>query len=242
VGMGLDDYAPHDAAALLQTIDTSTALIIPHQHPGGDWTGPDRDKMRLVEMYSHWGGFERPDGEPPFCMGKHRPGGSVSDALASGMRLGFVAGSDDHTGHPGNSFFWVFGDCPGGLTGVWATDLSTDSIWHALHDRACYATTRARILVKFTVNGAMMGSQIRLSSPGEPRRLEAEVHGTADIDEVCLIRNGETVFSETPGCLDVQVAFADEERLEGGDDCYYYLRVTQSDGEMAWASPVWVSA
>jgi len=240
--MGLDDFQPHDAASLLKAVDTSTGLIIPHQHPGGDWSGPDRHKMRLIEIYSHWGGFEHPDCEPPFCMGKHAPGAPVSEALASGMRLGFVAGSDDHTGHPGNSFFWVFGDCPGGSTGVWATDLSTEAIWQTLHERACFATTRARILVKFTVNGAMMGPEIRLPSSGAPRHIEAEVHGTADIDELAVIRDGETVYSTTPARLDARVAFTDEEPFVGRDACYYYLRVKQRDGEMAWASPVWVSA
>jgi hypothetical protein len=28
---------------------------------------------------------------------------------------------------------------------------------------------------------------------------------------------------------------------ESGDANYYYVRVLQADGEMAWSSPIWVS-
>lgn len=33
--------------------------------------------------------------------------------------------------------------------------------------------------------------------------------------------------------------FADTDRFNG--EGFYVLRVTQSDGEMAWSSPVWVT-
>ena len=38
--------------------------------------------------------------------------------------------------------------------------------------------------------------------------------------------------------LDQAFGFSDQTRLKPGD--YYYLRVTQVDGEMAWSSPWWV--
>jgi hypothetical protein len=241
-GMGYDDFRPIDNAAFLEAMDTSVALIIPHMHPGGDWQGRNREKMRLVEIYSQWGCFEREDCKPRFCMSTYPPGGLVSEALSSGIKLGFVAGSDDHTGHPGNSFFWLFGNCPGGLTAVWATERSQEGIWRALHERHCYATTRARIAVRFSVNGGPMGSELRLSSPTEPRRIEAEVHGTADIDAIAVVRNGASFASTAPSDPDVQVAFADDTAIPDGETWYYYLRVEQADGEMAWVSPVWVSA
>jgi hypothetical protein len=36
----------------------------------------------------------------------------------------------------------------------------------------------------------------------------------------------------------VKFSFQDDDFV---DDCYYYVRVTQVDGEEAWASPIYVS-
>ncbi len=40
------------------------------------------------------------------------------------------------------------------------------------------------------------------------------------------------------GALDQPIAYTDPEPPADGD--YYYLRVTQLDGRMAWSSPWWV--
>jgi len=240
-GMGYEEFRPQDSADLLRQVDTSKALVIPHQHPGGDWGVEGSGKMRLVEIYSHWGCFERPGCERPRDLGAYTEGSFVSEALAAGVRVGFVAGSDDHTGHPGNSFFWCYGNHPGGLTGVWAPDLTPEAAWQALYNRSCYGTTRARIVLRFFVNGAMMGSEIVLSAKDEPRHIEVEVHGTADIEEICVVRNGEMFGGTAPGALDAHLILVDEDPIPDGLAYWYYLRVKQEDGEMAWSSPVWVS-
>jgi hypothetical protein len=239
-GMGSDDFEPRDSAALLRFIDPKDVLIIPHQHPGGDWEDPNRAKMRLVEIYSHWGAYEHAGVARPFCMGGYQRGSLISEALAAGMRLGFVAGSDDHTGHPGNDFYNWFGDYPGGLTAVWADALTPEAIWQALYQRRCYATTRARIYLAFSLNDAGMGAELRLPC-GASRRLAAEVHGTAPFDEVTVVRNGEALASERPGSPDYYLALTDADPLPDPANTWYYLRVIQRDGEMAWSSPIWVS-
>ena len=38
--------------------------------------------------------------------------------------------------------------------------------------------------------------------------------------------------------MDVEFEYTDTESAEEGD--YYYVRVTQLDGGMAWSSPIWV--
>ena len=195
-----------------------------------------------MEIYSHWGAYENRESDRPFAFGKYPRGSLVSEALAAGLHLGFVGDSDDHTGQPGNDFFWRLGGYPGGLTAVWAAELTPTAVWQALYNRSCYATTRARILVKFFVNGSMMGSELRLSSPDEKCHLQAEVYGTAKIEELTIIRNGQVLISNRPDCCDAQLSFVDSESLpEKNNGYYYYLRVKQQDGEMAWTSPVWVS-
>jgi hypothetical protein len=106
-----------------------------------------------------------------------------------------------------------------------------------LRQRRCYATTRARIIDSFFVNGAAMGSEIHIAKPTTSRSIRARVHGAAEIEELCIMRNGRTLKAFHPRRLDVELEFEDGEAMERG---WYYLRARQTDGEMAWSSPVWV--
>ncbi len=38
---------------------------------------------------------------------------------------------------------------------------------------------------------------------------------------------------------ELEFQYADQDQAPG--ESYYYLRVAQKDGEMAWGSPVWVN-
>lgn len=238
-GVSRDDHRSMASPELLDTIDLSRQMIIPHQHPGGVWDVAGREKMRVVEIYSHWGGFERPGCEHPLVTGPYPPGAFVSEALAAGMRLGFVGGSDNHTSHPGNDFLWPHGNYHGGLTAIWAADNTAEALSEALYRRQCYATTRARIWLRFSVNGAQMGAELKLAARDEARCIEAEIHGTSPILEVSVMRNSEFIETWTPDDWDFTVSWADEAPLSGRGWDYYYLRVKQTDGEMAWSSPVW---
>ena len=240
-GVSRDDYHAMSTAELARWIDPQRHLLIPHQHNGGLWDDPSVAKMRLVEMYAHWGAFERPGGERPFAMGQYPPGALVGDALDAGLRLGFVGGSDTHSAHPGNDYLWPHGNMPGGLTAVWAPDLSARSLFGALSQRSCYATTRARIWLRFSVNGAPMGSELTLESPTEPRLVHVEAHGTAPLAEVSLIRSGETLCAWHPNDWDFDAEHADDAAPSARGWDYYYVRVKQCDAEMAWSSPIWVS-
>jgi len=240
-GVGRDDFRPMTSEELLETIDTSRQMIIPHQHPGGVWDGPGREKMPVVEICSHWGCFERPGCERPLATGPYPSGASVSEALGTGLRLGLVGGSDNHTSHPGNDFLWPHGNYPGAMTAIWAAGVTPEALFEALYRRHCYATTRARIWLSFSVNGLMMGSEIRIAVPDEPRRLEAEVHGTAPLTEVSIMRNSEFLKTWSPDDWDFLVSWTDDSALSERGWDYYYLRVKQKDEEMAWSSPVWVA-
>lgn len=183
-----------------------------------------------------------------------RPEGFVQRALAMGRRLGFVGGGDDHDGHPGDPV--ATGAEPfryrDGLMGVWAPELTREAIFQAMYDRHTYATTGARIIVLFRVSGAFMGEELRLADQPElaqRRTIEAFVAGEAKLAQVEVIRNNEVVHYFRPEGSDTTLEWTDDELLEPlaltpCDDrerfVFYYLRVLQSDGEMAWASPVWV--
>ena len=56
-----------------------------------------------------------------------------------------------------------------GLAAVWAKELTRRSLFEALQARRTYALTRARIVLRMTVNGAPMGSELPESEKAEIR-------------------------------------------------------------------------
>jgi NAD(P)-dependent dehydrogenase (short-subunit alcohol dehydrogenase family) len=66
----------------------------------------------------------------------------------------------------------------------------------------------------------------------------ATVHACAKIAKLEVIKDGIAVYSVTPGILDTELIWTDPEDLKSEHS--YYLRVTQEDRQMAWASPVWL--
>jgi len=241
-----------------------------------DWKDHDPQVERLVEIYSIWGNSEMSadQGNPlpirnarwnnPALM-KHKgisppahpnksdekPVGFVQNALAQGWRVGFTGGGDMHLSHPGNDVRKGHPptDYKAGLTGVWAADKTRESIWDALINRRCYATTSARMILRFSVNSHPMGSEF--AADDKAREINLYVCGTENIQKVDIICNNQTVHTVSPdGQREIRVAWKDERdfqkiAMEPAKWCskpfvFYYARILQVDGEMAWVSPVWM--
>jgi hypothetical protein len=84
-----------------------------------------------------------------------------------------------------------------------------------------------------------MGSEILAN---EPPRISVFVRGTHALRSIEIIRNG-NVFSGIdmrPGesIPELKTELVDS-LIIPGETQYYYLRVTQEDGNMAWSSPIW---
>jgi len=153
-------------------------------HVGGRWADlrrPNPDLAQAVEVHSNWGTFEW----------------FLKDAFSRNMRIGIVANSDDFRGRPGASYpasDWAGGY--GGLTAVYAKKLDRDSIWEALKERHCYATTGSRIYLDVLMNKEIpMGEVIKDT---QAKDLFVSVAGTAPIERID-VRNGmEVVYSVHP--------------------------------------------
>lgn len=161
------------------------------------------------------------------------PGYTVQEALARGMRLGFVGESDTHQGMPGS----------GPLLGVHVEELSRPAIVQALRERRTSATTGARIEFReFSVAGTPLGGEVVASGPRVTVRLVIE--GTAPVVSVELIcghRGAATPFPsvmlERPETRSVEI----EVEIDlPHKPCFLYPRVLQADRHLGWASPVWI--
>ncbi len=160
----------------LKKIDSvENILVIPHAHNPGDWNTSDDEVQRLVEIASVHGNFE--------YFGNRY--------LQNGYRVGLIGASDDHAGHPGSSS--PLFATRNGLAAVYAEGPTREAIWESLRGRATYATSNAqRIVVRMTVGDQPVGTSLPIARAPV---MEARVLGTAPIDHIDVVRNGEVVFS-----------------------------------------------
>jgi len=264
-----DDGCYPSPKDLFRALRGRAALVIPHHTAeiGNhcDWKDHDVEKERLVEIYSCWGNSERSvhQGNPYPTRGEggidsgEVPAGFVQRALEIGWRVGFTAGGDDHQGHPGDQIIHAKKkynySYKAGLMALYASENTREAIWEAMWNRRCYGTTGARIIVDFQLSGRPMGSELLLSEHPElasMRRLNVAVHGTERIKSVEIVRNNSDVYTYHGNGPDVTFEWDDTDALAdvnypSAPYCprpftFYYIRVTQIDGEMAWASPIWI--
>jgi len=215
------------------------ALIVAHHTLNGvSWDDYHPEFEKVVEIYSMWGSSEYA-GNP--VWDKPVTGMSVQEILATGAKVGFTGGSDCHHGQPDvNSHPSRFTNIyyKGGVTAVIVPELTREAVFSAMERRRCYATTGERIVVEFEVNGHQMGEEIEVGK-GEKRVVKVRVLGTGAIAMIDVVKNNANAFVHE-GEGEVEAFEWVDEAAERETD-YYYVRVTQEDGAMAWSSPVWVS-
>lgn len=220
----------------------------------------DPDFERVVEIYNAWGSSELSKKEgntlPITSNGqtgtKESAEGSIQKALQRNCRFGFVAGGLDDRGIFGDLFESDQEQYMPGMTGIIAPTHTRDALFEALYQRSCYATTGERMIVGLYLAGIPMGKETSTAEkPGlvVNRHLSGYAAGTTKLKKVELIRNGKVIQTFTSDTYHLEFAYDDMEPLEkvciNAKDkkplfVYYYLRVTQEDGNMAWSSPIWV--
>lgn len=227
------------------------ALIIAN-HPasagwGFDWMkGHDPEVERLVEVYSNGGSYEMPSGPghdfPTRKVKNPSPGNYTVDGLKKGFRLGMIGTGDVHDGRPGDSLHALqkspesYKDIlEDGLMGVWAGQLTRQSVFNALWNRRVYGTTNNRTWLKFSINGQPMGSEF--STTGK-LNIKVEAASSLNIQRVELIKEGEVVQYFEPGKMQM-VWDPKGESLR--KDTWYYVRLIMDNENLAWSSPVWVN-
>lgn len=191
----------------------------------GTWTYNDPQVEPLTEIFQAYRhDYERP-GNPEWSGskedGKIAEEASVWYALGLGYKLGFIASSDHFATH--TSFACV-----------WAKGPAREQIFDALRARRTYAATD-KIILDVRMGDAVMGEEI--AAPDVPE-LAIHVRGTAPISEIQVVRNRTVIWSDAPNKVEVETRFRDEKAPRGAG--YYYVRIRQKDGNMAWGSPIWV--
>ncbi len=218
------------------------------------------DFERVVEIYNAWGCSECTTKE-----GNLRPitasdssgigeseKGSIRKALAAGHRFGFVAGGLDDRGVYQNFYDSSQVQYSPGLTAIFSIEQTREALFQGLYNRCCYATTGEKIVLSFSIAGALMGGELNTKAkPGLyfNRHINCHVSGTKTLKEISIIRNGEIFHTVLPKASEIDFTFDDTEPLskiafpvsDGKPPfVYYYIRVIQEDGHIAWSSPIWI--
>src|SRR5262249_35132883 len=101
--------------------------------------------------------------------------------------------------------------------------------------RHTYAATD-NIIVDFRCGTAIMGNEIKTR---QAPAFQIAVTGTSALASVEVLRDSQVVATLKPEGRDYRGTWSDPEPQAGTH--HYYIRVQQRDGELAWASPIWVT-
>jgi hypothetical protein len=121
-------------------------------------------------------------------------------------------------------------------TAFLAESLTREHIFDAIRQHRVYSTTDLNMKVIFRVNGQIMGSILHNPSQLNFDITVVDPDSTDKITKVeILTEGGAVVYSHDSDDSTVHITPS----LPTAGKKYYFLRVTQADGEMAITAPVW---
>ena len=152
-------------------------------------------------------------------------------ALDKGWHVAPTNNQDNHKGRWGNA---------NDARDVILTDNFTEEgIYQAIRDMHMYATEDKNLLVNYSVNGQIMGSSIT----EVPEKLDISVSvndpdATDSIAKVEVVVNSGKVAHTWDNAAELATGELSV-TLDSGYS-YYFIRVTEADGDLAVTAPVWV--
>ncbi|WP_051545263.1 CehA/McbA family metallohydrolase [Butyrivibrio sp. MC2021] len=151
-------------------------------------------------------------------------------ALDKGWHVAPANNQDNHKGR--------WGDANTGRSVILADSLTREDVYDAIRNMRVYATEDNDLNIYYTLNGEVMGTV--LETKPEAVKIDVKTSDATDsgvMNVEVVVDGGRTAASQT-----VQES-ADEVVFELDPDfAYYYIRVTQADGNIAVTAPVWISA
>jgi hypothetical protein len=194
---------------------------------GTDWRDNDPDREPVVEIFQGVRQSYEMPGAPRTGNLKDspsgwRPKGFINLALDKGYRLGFEASSDHTSTHMSYCNLYV-------------KDLTREGILEALRLRHVYASTD-NILADVESGSHLMGEEF---STQDLPLLKIKLQGTSNFAKVVIVRDGKYVYSTAPNSPSVEFSWRDNQPNKDKTS-YYYVRGEQDNGELVWASPLWI--
>jgi hypothetical protein len=159
---------------------------------------------------------------PAQAPGGYQEAGMVWNALAKGYRLGTTSSSDHGSTHISYSMIFTPAN-------------DRESILSSIRKRYTYGSTD-NLVVEAWANGHFMGEEF---DSKERPSLTLKATGTGVIAKVDLVRNNKYIYTTVRDAPAIEIKYTDMEPERGLN--YYYFRIQQDDGEIAWVSPFWIN-
>jgi hypothetical protein len=145
----------------------------------------------------------------------------VWNAWKKGYKIGVIASSDHYSTHISYAM-------------VYTPAQTRQAIFDSILRRHTYGATD-NIVLEFWLGDRFMGDDFAAT---EPQTIKVKVIGTAPVEAIHLIRDGNYIHKTSPGTEKAEMEYRDNDAGRGRH--WYYVRVEQRNGELAWSSPIWV--
>ena len=200
---------------------------------GTDWRDNDPVVEPVVEIYqgdrnnyeyedAPRSGHDPQGNKLPASIGGWQPKGFVINALKEkGYRLGFQASSDHISTHISYCVALAERHDRAGITA-------------ALRQRHSYAATDD-IVLDVRSGTHLMGDEFKTQAVPS---LHITAVGVKALAAVHVLKDSAVVQTFKPGKAEFQTTWTDPKPTPGTH--FYYVRVEQSDEELAWSSPMWI--
>lgn len=152
-------------------------------------------------------------------------------ALDKGWHLAPTNNQDNHKGKWGNA--------NDARDVILTDDFSEEGIYEAIRNYRVYATEDKNLEINYTLNGMMLGSIIE--EVPETAAISVSVYDPDSSDSITkvevVVNSGTVAYTwDDPA----QLATGELECSIPASYSYYFIRVTQGDGDIAVTAPVWV--
>jgi hypothetical protein len=199
---------------------------------GTDWRDNDPALEPVVEIYqgarTNYESLtaphvaQAPNDSQHMQVAGYQPEGMVANAWAKGYKLGIITSSDHGSTHI--SYAMVY------------TDTATrQGVLDAIRRRHTYGAMD-NIVLDVRMGPHFMGDEFKLS---KPLPIKVSARGTKPIARVSFVKDNKTVYTAEPRQQTVQLEFTDKESIAGRH--FYYVRIEQEDGMLAWSSPFFIN-
>jgi hypothetical protein len=224
------------AAALYAYLKQNHGISMPHSgatDQGTDYRDNDPEVEPMVEIYQGYRASYEYEGAPraatadnkPAQKSGWQPAGFWWNALAKGYKLGVQSSSDHWSTH-------ISYAC------LLAENFTRAGLLDAIRKRHAYGATD-NIVMDFRASAGgpehLMGESFTATAAP---RLTVHVIGTNPIKQLDIIKDRKFVYTSRPGTRQLNVTFTDTQKTPG--ETWYYARVLQEDGQLAWSSPIWI--
>jgi len=234
-GIGSGDLVENDTKLLYEEVRRLGGIAISHTsgtRMGTDWRDNDPEIEPVVEIFQGARTNYEQLGAPHVAtkgrddqhmgVAGYQPEGMVANAWAKGYKLGITTSSDHGSTHI--SYALVYTD-----------DSTREGVLNGIRKRHTYGATD-NIILDVRMGNNFMGDEFKAT-----KALPIKVHarGTRTVARVEIIKDSQILYTTEPKSQMVDFQYIDKGDI--AQRHFYYVRLLQDDGMIAWSSPFFIN-